>query len=478
MPVTVEIKNTPYKAASWNGIIHTQANGNAVIELGTVGDAATDFDKYVIQVFDNTVSSTVPVNDIRIAPNAVDRAIINVRNLLQTQIERYKSTANNLFGATGSDAWIPADEWSSEWFLKIGSETGGDLTVDATTDLASLVMGRNYERKLDNVLDEDKIAVISGELGSECTVVASVGGILTDWEYSKPKSSFTDGAPSVIDPTQEILVMNHRLGDWRTLSILQKPEISSEPAPPAAAASCCEGAWVYPFNEQGTQLGTIFVPNTQIYGGGPNLGIFDGGNPLHPYTYMTFNVGAASLPVTTSHYYVVFVVGTPSECSTTQQDSVMAEPAWQPVRFNIVQDKCNDYTPINVRWMNSYGFWDYYTFTKKNEKRFTATRNEYSKEIFDYNQPLSTAQWRGRTIYNQKLVEEFTITTDFLQDHEMVYLENMFFSPDIQYIGADGTQYAAVITNKSIVEKTYRKDKLFQLEVTLQNAINLNSQRG
>jgi hypothetical protein len=54
----------------------------------------------------------------------------------------------------------------------------------------------------------------------------------------------------------------------------------------------------------------------------------------------------------------------------------------------------------------------------------------------------------------------------------------MFFSPDVQYIDGEGNQYAATIKNKSIVEKTYRKNKLFQLEITLVNAINLNSQRG
>ena len=75
MPATVEIKNGPYSPTFWTDMIHTQANGNAVIEMGTVGDVTVDFDKYVIQVFDATVSSIDPVNDIRIAPNRVGRAI-------------------------------------------------------------------------------------------------------------------------------------------------------------------------------------------------------------------------------------------------------------------------------------------------------------------------------------------------------------------------------------------------------------------
>ena len=105
MPATVEIKNSPYSPIYWTDMIHTQANGNAVIEMGTVGDVTVDFDKYVIQVFDATVSSIDPVNDIRIAPNRVGRAIINIRNLLQTQIERYKATGNNLFGRDTLNTW-------------------------------------------------------------------------------------------------------------------------------------------------------------------------------------------------------------------------------------------------------------------------------------------------------------------------------------------------------------------------------------
>ena len=484
MPATVEIKNSPYSAAYWTDMIHTQANGNAVIEMGTVGDVTVDFDKYVIQVFDATVSSLDPVNDIRIAPNRVGRAIINIRNLLQTQIERYKATENNLFERTGSNTWISADEWSSEWFIKVGSETAGTLTIDATSQLASVVMARNEERELQNLLPDAYIASAAGSgITPGCTNVTRVGGVLTDWTYSKVAAQLiADGVPSVIPSTQPVLMKHHRDNDFRTASIMQRVNRENRGAGfPDVNVQGCEGAWLYAYDSTGTLLSLQFFPNTVAQGGGPNSGVWDGFDVEYPNVYMTFNINwDGQLPANTSHYYVIFSMGTITTCASETQTNVMAQPGWTPIRYDIRPQKCNDYDNINVRWMNSFGFWDYYTFTKKNEKTFTAERNEFTNNLFSYNDTFtgSDARWRGRTVYSQKLTEQFTITTDFLEDHEMVYLENMFFSPDVQYIDGEGNQYAATIANKSIVEKTYRKNKLFQLEVTLVNAINLNSQRG
>ena len=483
MPATVEIKNGPYSPILWTDMIHTQANGNAVIEMGTVGDVTVDFDKYVIQVFDATVSSIDPVNDIRIAPNRVGRAVINIRNLLQTQIERYKATGNNLFGRDTPNTWERGAEWTSEWFLKVGSETGGTLTINATSQLASVVMARNEERKLENLLEYAWIPRAAGSgIEPGCTNVTNVAKILTDWTYSKVAAQITDGKPSFLQSTQPILMQHHRENDFRTLSILNRVEREDRGAGlPNANVTQCEGAWLYSYDSSGTQLSLQFFPNTTAQGGGPNFGIFDGFDVEYPNVYQSFNINwPGQLPANTSHYYVIFSMGTIQACESETQANVMPQPGWMPVRYDIRPQKCNDYDNINVRWMNSFGFWDYFTFTKKNEKRYNAERNEFTNNLFSYNDTFtgSDARWRGRTVYSQKLTEEFTITTDFLEDHEMKYLENMFFSPDVQYIDGEGNQYAATIKNKSIVEKTYRKNKLFQLEITLVNAINLNSQRG
>lgn len=474
----VKILNAPYDASNWTAD-YTMSHVNAVIELGTASGNPSNFDKYVIQVFDNQVSTTDPISDIRIAPNGVDRAIINIRDLLQTQIERYKSVDNNLFGES-DDYWIPAREWMSEWFLKVGSETAGTATINVTTPLSSIIPARDYERRLENTLPIDYITEVSLDTETaDCTQIDRVGKPLTDWSYSVPASSITDGVPfEFVTNGLDVLVQEHPRGDYRSVSIVSKLQRDSI-NPPAAQVKGAEGYWILSYDASGTLLGYNFRANTIANGGGPNTGVYDGNAIGYPYTFTTMSIHDADIDPNATHYYIYPSVGTGSACGLQLETNVLTDPAWQPIRFNIREPRCNDYETINVRWMNSLGFWDYYTFTKKNEKRWSADRNEFSKSIFDYNTNLQTsADWRGRTVYSQKLVQEFTVSTDFLQDYEMEFLENMFFSPDIQYIDADGVQHAALITEKNIVEKTYRKDKLFQLEFTLQDAINLNSQRG
>ena len=134
--------------------------------------------------------------------------------------------------------------------------------------------------------------------------------------------------------------------------------------------------------------------------------------------------------------------------------------------------------------MNSLGMRDQFTFTKKNEKKVMAKRNEYLKEPADYNATSYNVDIgdRGYTTYSQTIKETWTCQTGFINDEQAKLLESLMVSADVNVrfdIGEYANQWVPVrIQKKSYVEKTNRKNRLFNYTYTFTIAHNVKSQRG
>ena len=61
----------------------------------------------------------------------------------------------------------------------------------------------------------------------------------------------------------------------------------------------------------------------------------------------------------------------------------------------------------------------------------------------------------------------YTVQSDFINDEEAYLLRSMFRSPQIR-VKVGGTWNAAKLLNTSYVQKTHRKNKLFQYEVSFE----------
>ena len=130
---------------------------------------------------------------------------------------------------------------------------------------------------------------------------------------------------------------------------------------------------------------------------------------------------------------------------------------------------------------NSLGFMDYFQFQKRNERSVNITRDSFLKESNDYSSAIFTTNRgdRGYTTYSQVLDEQWAANTRFLYDYEATFLQNLFMSPDVRVrFGDETVWYPVQILTNSYVEKTNRKDRLFQYEVQFKMAHNIKSQRG
>ena len=134
--------------------------------------------------------------------------------------------------------------------------------------------------------------------------------------------------------------------------------------------------------------------------------------------------------------------------------------------------------------MNSLGFRDQFTFTKKWEKSLAMNRNTFLRETADYNSTSYNVdpQDRGFTTYSQKIQETYLATSGFMNDMEAASLESLFTSADVMVRFSNGewaNQWIPInILSNQYIEKNYRKDKLFQYEVRFKLANNIKSQRG
>ena len=179
----------------------------------------------------------------------------------------------------------------------------------------------------------------------------------------------------------------------------------------------------------------------------------------------------------------------------------MNEAAWRIQRYNIAHNKiynaqgqvtgieqlsskCNDYAHIQFAWQNSLGYRDQFTFTKKVNHDTKTKNNNYLKGAADYNSEAYSVdiQDRGTTTYSQKIQNEFTVQSDYMNDAEAELLKHLYQSGEVKVRFSEGpyaNQWVPVtITNTSYNEKTYRKDRLFQYTVKFRLASNIKSMRG
>jgi hypothetical protein len=445
-------------------------HGPNAVTLSNLGAA----DKYVLQLWD-TVGPT-KFADIRQNANIAGSAQFDIQNLLEV------FTSPSMEGIESIDKFTGSAPETFKYNIKYGSETDGVVTIDGTVGYFIALNGRKeyYEVEWNETPWRTQVST-DGE--SPCTQIDIQGLALTDWSYYKLGSQITDGKPSSILNTDKVYIQKVRPSDNFTISYLQSLVYGSS-APLYAVG--LEALRFDFYNEAGVKLTDIVMENIIANGGGPNTAIGDGDAVDSPYLVVTGGVGPNNtyvntyMPVGTHHYYVSAPVWNDPLCAG-DYDELTDRSGWVVYRFDLIDDACNDFTPIQFSWMNSYGFRDYFQFQKRNERSVNITRNDFLKENNDYSTLAFnvTPGSRGYTTYSQKLEQVWTAQTRFVEDYEAQFLENLFISPDVRVRFGDDTQwYPVTLLSTQYVERNYRKDKLFQYDIEFKMANNKLSQRG
>jgi hypothetical protein len=446
-------------------------------------------DKYALRVY--VLGNPNPIADIRQTPNRVGRAIFDIQNILQAYVSPTKNNIDAL-GVTGFGLQIANGELI-EYQIGYTTETNGTLDDPFLIDpiVYTTIAGAKEYWQVPFVASKYQAAIQSDING--CTILnpsakpvqasalSDVSWTIKDTETSDDFLADGWASPTGID------VHNVYEDDQCTKSFFQ-PTNRGGSMPPVFNAQGIDAFIVAEYNAAGQMISETQINNTVAVGGGPNNTLGQGLVPTGNFKVVTISCGPANTPgfnlqPATTHYYLMAMVYSPVT-PACGGGGLLYTPAWKAQRFNIIQEPCNDYDHIQFAWLNSLGYRDQFTFTKKNEKKINTERNNFLQEVADYNSTSYAVnkQSRGFTTYSQNIKEVWEATSGYMNDMEAELLESMFKSPSVMVrfsTGEYANQWIPInLISSSYIQKTYRKDRLFQYTVNYKLASNIKSQRG
>ena len=165
-----------------------------------------------------------------------------------------------------------------------------------------------------------------------------------------------------------------------------------------------------------------------------------------------------------------------------------ADTMTQTYRINLNCPTLKGYEPIRLCWLNQWGCWDYYTFTKKSTKTFTTQGTTYDQLGGTWNE----SHYRidsfkgGKKTFRVNTTEKIQINTDFLIEEENVMFEELINSPEVYILKeyeADASNSALnqYVTPTRIItttqtRKTVANDKLIQYTFEIEKSKKLRTQ--
>ena len=154
------------------------------------------------------------------------------------------------------------------------------------------------------------------------------------------------------------------------------------------------------------------------------------------------------------------------------------------------EEDCKEFETIRLTWLNKFGVWDYYNFTKKSVRTFNTKRKSYTQITGTWNESKFRINGHtgGKKTYNSSISETIKLNTDYITEAEAIWLEELFISNDVYILEERSTDNAnqgymrkyiqpATITNSTHTRKTKANDKLIQYTFNLQTTKTKKTQR-
>lgn len=132
------------------------------------------------------------------------------------------------------------------------------------------------------------------------------------------------------------------------------------------------------------------------------------------------------------------------------------------------------FSPVRLAWKGFGGSWEYFNFTKRNEKSYNIERKQYRKVLGSYGTTYTMiGQERGLT--ETEIVSEQLITanSDWISENEFEFLTGLFTSRQVMIVNDNGTHTPVVVQDAGFTEKKARDGKLVNQTIQLKYSNNL-----
>lgn len=272
--------------------------------------------------------------------------------------------------------------------------------------------------------------------------------------------------------TNAPMVQYANYNDYGTVAFLQ---------PNATSAIAVHSFIINYYGSDGVLISTVTIPKQSVTGAYNNWSLkaekiilFLGCFPGNLQNWATSNIPSAAL-LEGGHILISAV------------DSVLGATI-NALRININCPETKNFEPIRLAWLNQYGAWDYYTFTKKSVKNTSTQGSTYQQLGGTWNESLyRTDSYKGgKKSFRINATEKITMNTNFVSEDDNVMFEELINSPEIYLL--DGFQtdgglsslnnYVKPVrlTTSSFTRKTVANDRLMQYTFEIEKSKTLRTQ--
>ena len=144
---------------------------------------------------------------------------------------------------------------------------------------------------------------------------------------------------------------------------------------------------------------------------------------------------------------------------------------------------CTRYDNIRLAWRNRLGAWDYMNFRGRSKESVSIKSEEMSRVVGNWDSATSNTfnynNWdRGRETLFTEAQKKLTINSDFLNEDEALWLEELFTSVNVQILEDGGIIKPVIITDKLYTKKTSVNDKIkiqYTIKLEYSNKVRTNS---
>jgi hypothetical protein len=150
-----------------------------------------------------------------------------------------------------------------------------------------------------------------------------------------------------------------------------------------------------------------------------------------------------------------------------------------------VECECTRLTAYKLMWLNKQGGFDYFKFPMRSDKSLAIEKSTYEKNL-RYVQPTKYGYNmgdRGTTTYNINSRQTIIVRTNFLNQEELDWLNNIYESPEVYYIDDANSKIYPVTIMNTTVDQPNKKNRgdagpLYIYEAELQLAHSRTTQNG
>jgi hypothetical protein len=264
------------------------------------------------------------------------------------------------------------------------------------------------------------------------------------------------------------------LDDYGTLAFL---------APYTVAADYVNKIEFEYFDSTGASLGTDVVAKSAFTGAYATWGA----HVTHGLVYIGCFPG--NLRNWSANFQALVTAGTiQGGYYTVSSQKSSGASSLEVVTINLNCPTAKNYESIRLCWLNQWGVWDYYTFTKKSIKTLTTQGSTYDQLGGTWNESayyLDTYKG-GKKAFRVNTTEKITMNTGFVTEDFNVMFEELINSPEVYILEgyqADLTtpalnQYVTPVrlTTSNFTKKTVANDRLLQYTFEIEKSRTLRTQ--